>query len=373
MSAEHKHLPPPAASAPPPGLAEDSAGQALSETLRSSFFVIKILMVLLLVIFVGSGITIVGPQERAIILRLGKPVGEGEKAVLGPGFHWAFPPPIDEVVKIPAGQVRTAMSTAGWYATTPEMEAAKTEPPPGDVLRPGKDGYVLTSDANIIHARATLNYRITDPVRFEFGFTNAPGFITNALNNALCFAASQFTVDNILTREAAAFRERVRNRLNQIIDQQQLGIVIEQSDVRVRPPRQESVSKAFDAVTEAGLKSGQVLNEAQSYANEVRNRALGESSSLTNAARTEATRMVEYVSAEAKQFASILPQYTANPGLYTLERQSEVLSRVFTNAQEKFFVAPGADGQPRELRLLLSREPMKPKAVPAPAPSTDKH
>ena len=40
-----------------------------------------------------DSIVIVNPQQKAIILRLGKPVGEGEKALLGPGIHWSFPPP----------------------------------------------------------------------------------------------------------------------------------------------------------------------------------------------------------------------------------------------------------------------------------------
>ncbi|MBI5385286.1 MAG: protease modulator HflK [Verrucomicrobia bacterium] len=373
MSAEHDPHHPPAPAPPPPGMPEDSAGQALAETLRSSFFVIKILMVLLVAVFLCSGITIVGPQERAILLRFGKPVGEGEQAVLKPGFHWAFPAPIDEVVKIPAGQVRVATSTAGWYATTPELAAAKIEPPPGDSLKPGRDGYVLTSDANIIHAYATVRYRITDPVRFEFAFTNTPVFLTNALNNALFFAASQFTVDAILTRDVTAFREKVRHRLEQLIEEARLGIVIEQSDVQARAPRQESVSRAFDAVTEAGLKSGTVLNEAQSYANTMLSGALGGAAALTNAARTDKTRLVESIRGEADEFTAIRPQYEANPSLYALQRQTETLARVLTNAQqEKFFVAPGADGQPRELRLLLSREPAKPRSAPEP-PAGDHH
>ncbi len=372
MSADHPASPPPE---PPraPAPVEDAAGQALAEALRSSFFIVKILMAVLAVFFLCSGMFTVGPQERAILLRFGKPVGVGEQALRGPGFHWAFPAPIDEVVKIPAGQVRVAASTAGWYATTPELEAAKKEPPPGESLQPGVDGYVLTADANIIHVRATLRYRIVDPVRFEFGFTNAPGFITNALNNALNYAAALFPVDSILTRDVTTFREKVRARLGQLIGQQDLGIVVEQADVQARAPRQEQVDRAFNAVTDASLKSGKGLNEALSYANEVRSRAQGQAASLTNAATAERTRLVEYVAAEARQFQDLLPRYQANPELFTLQWQTESLARVFTNASEKFYLAPGPAGQPRELRLLLSREPEKSNVIPPPAPAADSH
>ncbi len=105
MSPEEPILPPAPASVPPapppPPPPEDAGSQALSEALRSSFVIVKIIMVVLVLLFLGSGFFKVEPQYKAIVLRLGKPVGVGEKALLGPGLHWAFPRPIDQVEFIP--------------------------------------------------------------------------------------------------------------------------------------------------------------------------------------------------------------------------------------------------------------------------------
>src|SRR5271169_4771192 len=80
---------------PPPELPDtpvDAGSQALSEALRSSFGIVKFLMVVLVFVFFASGLFTVQPQQRAIILRLGKPVGVGENALLGPGtLHWSYP------------------------------------------------------------------------------------------------------------------------------------------------------------------------------------------------------------------------------------------------------------------------------------------
>ena len=65
----------------------DAGSQALSEALRSSFAIVRFLMVLLVLAFLCSGIFKVGPDERAIKLHLGKPVRGGE--LLGPGLHWS--------------------------------------------------------------------------------------------------------------------------------------------------------------------------------------------------------------------------------------------------------------------------------------------
>src|SRR5688572_20506599 len=115
-----KISPAPAAS-PEPGDTrhdlDDSGTRALSEALSSSFVIVKAAMVIMIVVFLGSGIFVVGPQENAIILRLGKPHGTGSKLVLGPGLHWSYPRPIDEVVRIRIKELQSVSSTIGWYQT----------------------------------------------------------------------------------------------------------------------------------------------------------------------------------------------------------------------------------------------------------------
>src|SRR5262249_38839671 len=146
------------ASTPPPVTPDDAGSQALSEALRSSFAIVKVVMVILVVVFLASGVFTVPSQEKAIVLRFGRPVGSGDQQLLGPGLHWSWPYPIDEVVHIPISQVQTVTSTAGWYATTAEAELTQTEGPAGPTLNPAADGYTLTGDNNVIHVRVTLRY-----------------------------------------------------------------------------------------------------------------------------------------------------------------------------------------------------------------------
>ena len=132
---------------------EDAGSQALAEALGSSFAIVKIVMVLMVVAFFCSGFFTVGSSEKAVILRFGKPVGEGQKALLTSGLHWSLPYPIDEVVKIPISEVQKVSSNNGWYLTTPEAELSGEEMPAGPSLDPAVDGYVITGDRNIIHTR----------------------------------------------------------------------------------------------------------------------------------------------------------------------------------------------------------------------------
>jgi membrane protease subunit HflK len=348
---------PPETVAPNEGL--DAGSQALSEALRSSFGIVKVVMVVLVIVFLGSGFFTVGPQERAIILRFGRPVGTGEGALLGPGPHWSWPYPIDECVKVSITGIQKAVSTVGWYATTPDQELAGTEPPPGMSLNPAVDGYAMTGDGNIIHTRATLTYRISDPIRYVFNYADAAKAVTNALDNALLQTAARFKVDDILTRDLIGFSEAVRRRVTELVSQQNLGISVEQCPVQSIPPRQ--LKDAFANVLKSEVMRNTVLNAARGYENQVTSRADADAGSRVNIAESDRTRLISDVSSRSEQFMAILPKYRQSPGLFVQQSLNETMGRVLTNVQDKIFLTESANGKEQELRLLLNREPPRPR------------
>lgn len=337
----------------------DAGSQALAEALRSSFAIIKVVMVVLVAVFLLSGFFTVGPQEKAILLRFGHPVGEGEKALLGAGAHWAFPYPIDEVVRVPITELQQVRSSVGWFFQTPEQEALGQEPPAGPSLNPAVDSYALTADGNIVHVRATLSYRIQDPVRYVFGFVNVSNAVQSALDNALLATAARFGVDDLLTRDRLGFQEAVRRRVEQLIAAQDLGIVVEQCSVVSRPPRQ--VTQAFQNVIAAGQNRDRLLNEARSEASQTLSRAEAEAAGRLETARAERSRLIASVRSDAETFSRLLPLYQANPGLFVQQWLVETMSRALPSVQEKILLSARDDGQTRELRLLLNRELPKPK------------
>jgi modulator of FtsH protease HflK len=361
MSDEHKHHAPENAA---PVAADDAGSQALAEALSSSFAIVKIVMALMVVAFFCSGFFTVGPQEKAVILRFGKPVGEGQKALLTSGLHWSLPYPIDEVVRIPITEIQKISSNNGWYMTTPEAELSGEEMPAGASLNPAIDGYALTADRNIIHTRATLYYHIEQPIDFVFNFASASNTVQNALDNALLFTAAKFNVDDILTRDVAGFHDAVLQRVSELTEQAQLGIVIDQCEVQSIPPRQ--LQEVFSMVTTARENRNKLLNDAHSYENQVLNQSGAQATSVTNAAAAERVRYVESITAEAKRFGDLLPQYKLNPNLFEQMTFVQAVETAFTNVQDKIYLPQRADGKPRELRLMLNREPPQPKPAANP-------
>ena len=338
----------------------DSGSQALAEALRSSFAIVKIVMALLVVVFFAAGFIKVEPNERAVILRFGKPVGEGAKALLGPGLHWSFPAPIDEAVKVSVTGIQKVTSTVGWYAVTPEQELAGTLPYAGVSLNPAVDGYTLTADQNIIHARATLSYSIEDPIRYTFHFVNASNVVQNALNNAIVYASANYKVDDILTHDKFGFQEAVRKRAAELLEKQDVGVAINQCDVQTTWPRAQKVQDAFVAVLNAQINRDKLLQEASSYTNQVLTAASATSNAVVNLAESQRAQYVSDISSRATNFINILPWYKTNADLFVQQQFNETMGRVLTNLQEKIYVPERMDGKTRDLWLMLNREPPKP-------------
>ena len=336
----------------------DAGSQALEEALRSSFFIVKLAMVVMVLVFLGSGFFTVGPQEKAVILRFGRPVGEGQKALLSAGLHWAFPYPIDEVVKIPITESQVISSTVGWYFTTPEQELSGEELPPGQGLNPAIDGYLITADKNIVHSRATIHYHIVDPLHYVFDFTNAAGAVQNALNNALVSTAARFNVDAIYP-DNLTFQDAVLSKFSDLADQENLGIALELGDVRSIPPRQ--LTAVFAQVTTARENRNKLLDDARSYQNKVLSESTAHAVTITNLAATDRDNYVKSLKADAKRFTDLLPEFEKYPNLFAQQQLVLAMGRVLTNVQDKMFLPEREDGKPRELRLMLNREPPQKK------------
>ncbi len=333
----------------------DAGSQALAEALGSSFTIVKIVMVLMVIAFFFKGFFQVGPQEKAVILRFGKPVGEGEKALLGAGLHWAYPYPIDEVVRIPISAIQTATSDNGWYFTTPEMELSGEELPPGNDLNPAIDGYALTADRNIIHVRATLHYHVADPLRYAFDFSNASNAVLNALDTAVLSSAAKFKADDALINAPAQFQDTVQELASQLVEEDNLGIVVDWCTVESKPPRQ--LTDIFAQITIAREKRSEMLNEAHTYENQVTNSAIASAAGIINLAQSAKFNYVTNLVADANRFQQLLPAYNSDPSLFEQQLFMQTIGPSLTNVQDKWYLPQRADGKPRELRLMLNREP----------------
>jgi membrane protease subunit HflK len=389
----------------------DTAGKSLTGALQVSFTILKIIMVVLIVFFILSGIFQVQPDEQALLLRFGKLQGPAENPVIEPGFEIAFPEPIDEVIRIPVTKVQTMEINSFWYFETPQerlnpdLRRRVTGP-----LDPTRDGYSLTrndslaglqgTDYNIVHSRWSIAYRIHKPVLFfenvymrqqqpgedflEAASETVEPLLESLASNAIVTTMVYYTIDEAV-KSVDSIAQDVEASLQRQLDEIQSGILI--SDVRADRiiwPRQ--VDEAFQASNRARQESEQTRVDARSYREklltdtggpnaeaileELKGEDLtpdeqeakvtqlsGQVQSKIAAARAYRTRVVSDAKANADYLRELLPQYKEHPELVLQDIYQRAIAQVMDNVDEKIVIQPSVDGKPREIRILINRDP----------------
>jgi len=398
----------------------DAAAKSLSEALRISFVILKVIMLVLIIIFLASGFRTVGSDEQAIVLRFGKIRGIGEERLLGPGLHWIFPYPIDEIVKIPVQKKVNLPIDSFWYSQrSAEIlgEGPKKRIDPRQALNPIRDGYCITrsekkdqavmdstgSDYNIVHCKWQLTYKIDDPERFfrnvfvdlekipagqnyvdvisknitqplEFMFADA--VVTSMVN---------YTIDDILFEQMAGITQHVKNLLQEKLDTIGSGIQVVSVQLTDKTwPRQ--VDGAFQDSIKASQESQRAISEAKTYAEQTLNEVAGPIAEELYAAlqdqtvsdeqreflwsqlagtaqdkiaeaRAYQTKVAASAEARAEYLKKILPEFRKRPKLVMQKIYQDVIVDVLTNAEDKYVVQPAKDSKSREVRIYITRDP----------------
>lgn len=383
----------------------DAAGQSLRRALKMSFSILKVIIAVLLVVFACSGIFQVQQDEKAILLQFGKIKGP----VIDPGIKFAFPEPINEIIRIPVKRELSIPIDSFWYYETPQEKLNPVKRQITKPLNPLEDGYCLTrneslegmagTDYNIVHSAWTITYKINSPKHF---FENVylrdrePGedlleaaadtlnpLIRSLASNAIVRTMVKYTIDEAIKSEAKIAGD-VKIILQDKLDQVQCGIKI--GDVRASRivwPRQ--VDEAFQASSNARQESDRIRIDASSYKEmlltntggsgaedileqlkqpglsqtqqeELVAKLSGQVQTEISEARLYRTKVVEDAKANAEYMQKLLPEYRKNPELVLQKIYQDAIEQVLAGADEKIFMQT-REGLPDEIRLMLNRDP----------------
>jgi len=138
----------------------DAANQSLSDALRASFGILKGIMLVLVGLYLFSNVRGIESHEEALILRLGKL----HRVVDEPGLVWAWPYPIDEIVRLPTKKSNLVTVDSHTFRRRPQDEGKPLSmiSPSGSGLNPEFDFALLTADAGLVHVRWNISYKISD-------------------------------------------------------------------------------------------------------------------------------------------------------------------------------------------------------------------
>lgn len=352
----------------------DAGLKSLAKSLRVAFLLLLLGIIGTLIYFVsGAGYFSVEPQQAVIVTRFGKVV-----QTCTSGGYWFLPFPVHQFIRVQTSQQLLDIE----FAAAPSMNEG------GDSFEPGRDSYIITGDANIVHSSWTVAYRVDNPEKYYLNmltpqfpvengkitpddeFTDADGmkgtrgpvtFIRNVFRRAVINVTAKAKVNDILYAGQSQYSEDVRREFEKLLGAYDCGIVVENVGLnRIYPPAKTKA--AFDEVTSAGNASSAMRNEALAYKVEQENEARATEAAIIAAGKAYKTKVVAALEAQSTHFNKIYEQHRLHPGTLTMALYTEMLKDIAKGMKGDKFVL-GQNDSGKELWLKINREP-KTSAAP---------
>ena len=326
---------------------ENQGVESIKDAVGTIFAVVKIAMVVLIIAFCFSGIGYLEQYEKGILFRFGS---MHEDVKEEPGLVLALPYPIDELITVPAKRTQSLESTTFWYKLSDaEKKTGITDKIPQS-LKPQVDGYLITADRNIIHARCTLKYRIRNPVNYSFRSANTEQLIRACLDNVMLKISGKITIDEAL-KNKNMFAQEVTSILTELLHKMDIGVEIDPVDIRLSWPRQ--LASDINEVVKVEQKYQQNVAAAKVYAQNQQDFAESQAQKVKFEANTWATRKISRSKADAATFKKMYPLYKKNPNIITRTLYQDRMRKIMANVDEIFIIEQSDN---REIRINLQRK-----------------
>jgi modulator of FtsH protease HflK len=313
------------------------------------------------VLYLLSGITIVRPDEVAVIQRWGRLVGDTPALQEhGPGLLFSFPRPVDRVIRVQTKHVwGVAVSTLAFIDEGME----------GLTLDPVVQGYAITGDHNIVHVDTMVHYRVREPAEWAFYGPKSEDVLRVEVTAAMVRSLGEMGVDRVLSDGRKDLVAMATRRAQAGLDAAHSGLELSSLELTALMPPQALASE-FDAVQSAFIGAETRKKEAQAYAESAIPQSQAETNAALQAARAVSAADLATARGDARAFLALDKEYRANPAVVRERLYRDRVERALSNAGKIRWVPPPAGARYDGFRIQISPAEAGPKAAAA-APSSN--
>ena len=277
-----------------------------------------------LLLWMLTGIYVVGPDEVGVVQTFGK---YSRAAQSGLNYHFPFPiekvstPKVTEVKRIEIG-FRTVGKNQ--YQTI------------------ARESLMLTGDENIVDAEMIVQYKIKDPVAYTFNFIEPELTVRQASEASLRTVVGRHNIDEALTSGKFMIQEESKELIQNILDKYNTGILIVAVQLQdVSPP--EQVIAAFKDVASAKEDKNRMVKQAEGYRNDIMPKARGEAQAEIREAEGYKQARIARAEGDVSKFNSVLKEYRKSKEVTETRMFLETAEEILSN-REKIIVPDGKEG-----------------------------
>ncbi|MGB5715484.1 MAG: FtsH protease activity modulator HflK [Gammaproteobacteria bacterium] len=249
--------------------------------------------------WVLSGIYIIEPAERGVVLRLGE-----FHTITGPGPHW-FIRGLETVDKVDVDNLRTVSHRA----------------------------KMLTRDENIVQVEVAVQYQVRDAREYLFQVRDPDYTLQEATESALREVIGGISMDEFLSGGRGAIVKQTKELTQTILDKYKAGLIL--TSVNLQDPQPpEEVQGAFEDAIKAQEDEVRYKNQAQAYALDILPKARGDAARLREAAIGYREKVVANAEGEASRFTQTRAEYEKAPEITRKRMYLETMEYVLANTSK---------------------------------------
>jgi membrane protease subunit HflK len=270
----------------------------------------------LLALWLASGIYRVEPDEQGVVMRFGKLVG-----TVPNGLHYHFPYPVESVLtpKVTrVNQVEVGVRT-GLSAGVGRGNVSRDVP---------EESLMLTGDENIVDVDFNVFWRINNAADFLFNIENQEASVKAVAESSMREVVGNSEIESILSEGRLVTEIAVQELMQSTLDQYGSGIAITQVQLqKVDPPVE--VIDSFRDVQAAKADLERFRNQAEAYANRKLPEARGSAARITEAAEGYRNSVIADARGETSRFNAIYDEYRLAPEVTRQRMYLETIERVY--------------------------------------------
>lgn len=276
------------------------------------------IVVVILALWLASGIYSVGTDEVGVVKRLGKMVRTEQ-----PGLHWHIPSPLETVLKPKVTEVHRL--ELGFRTIYPG--------PPAKYRAVPSEAQMLTGDANIVALEFIVQFQIKDPVLFLFNIRGQEKTIKDAAEAAMREVVGKNKIDEVLTEGKFQVQQDTQTLLQAILDSYESGILVNGVQLQdVLPP--EPVIAAFKDVASAKEDKEKTENQSLGYRNDILPKAKGMAQQIINEAQAYREAKIQQAKGDASRFDQVLTEYRKAKDVTRTRIYLETLEQILPNVEK---------------------------------------
>ncbi|HIM54641.1 MAG TPA: FtsH protease activity modulator HflK [Gammaproteobacteria bacterium] len=277
---------------------------------------LKYVFILVLLVWILSGIYIIDPAEKGVVLRFGAFQEE-----TGQGPHWHLPYPIETLDRINVEQIRTAQ--IGYRDAISNRRGGNVS----------SESLMLTKDENMIDAKFAVQYKINDAQAYLFNVANPDMTLRHVVESAIRQVVGKNTMDYVLTEGRVAIADDIKEKSQELLNIYQTGLQITTVNMQdAQPP--EQVQASFSDAVKAREDKQRLINEAQTYANDILPKSRGRAARMLEESKAYKSEVVSRSEGESSRFGQILAEYEKAPEVTRERLYRETMESVFANTSK---------------------------------------